>query len=386
MEVTTLLKEMIKQEGSDLHLKAGTQPIIRKKRKLYLMNKDFPSLSNDQIREIVEPLMSSEFKKLFLKNKNVDFGHYFPQIGRFRFCVFSQKGTLRVVIRAIKSKIPSFEELNLPSSLDRLSEYRDGMILITGSTGSGKSTTAASLLDRINKKYSYHILTIEDPIEYVIHDYKSCVSQRELYLDYPTKTEALRSAFRQDPDVIFFGEIRDLETMEVAIQAAESGHLVISTLHSSTSVDTIDRCLSFFGDSKQSNIRRHFINNLRAIVSQRLILSTNETLIPVAELFINTIRMKQALLSKESYDQIYSIMEDSSSIWGMQTFDQVLIDLYTNNKISREMALRNATYPENVKIHMEGMKPKSNFFKAQSSPSEKIDEDKNPIIKIKKSL
>ena len=354
---------MVEQQGSDLHLKAGVQPIIRKKGKLFLMDKEIPSLSNDQIREMIEPIMSSDFKKLFLKNKNVDFGYYFPQLGRFRFCVFSQKGTLRVVIRAIKSKIPTLSDLNLPSHLEQLTDYKNGMILITGASGSGKSTSAACLLDLINRKHSYHILTIEDPIEYVIHDYQSCISQRELYLDYMNKKDALKSALRQDPDVIFFGEIRDRETMEAAIQASESGHLVISTLHSSTAIDTIDRCLSFFDESKQNNVRRNFINNLRAIISQRLILSTQEQLIPAVEFFLNTIRMKQAFIDQKPHEHIFEMIEDSAKTWGMQTFDQTLIAFYLEGLISKKMALQSATYPENVRIYIDGMNPNPEFYK-----------------------
>ena len=181
---------MQKKGASDLHLKSNAQPIIRKNGKLYLLDKKFPALSHESIQSMIDPTMGSEFKKLFLKHKNVDFGHYFPDIGRFRFAVFSQKGTIRVVVRAIKDYIPTFKELNLPNSLSNMVDYKNGLVLITGATGSGKSTTAASLINAINQKYSYHILTIEDPIEYIIHDYYSCISQRELYLDFHNKTEA----------------------------------------------------------------------------------------------------------------------------------------------------------------------------------------------------
>ena len=354
MKLEDILKAMQKKGASDLHLKSNAQPIIRKNGKLYLLDKTFPALSHETIQNMVDPIMGSEFKKLFLKYKNSDFGHYFPDIGRFRFSVFSQKGTVRVVVRAIKDHIPNFKELNLPESLSNMVDYKNGLVLITGATGSGKSTTAASLINAINQKHSYHILTIEDPIEYVIHDYYSCISQRELYLDFHDKTSAFRSSLRQDPDVIFFGEIRDSETMKIALQAADSGHLVISTLHTSTAIETIERCLSFFDGAKQKAILHQLVGSLKAVVSQRLAPALNHQVIPIVEILLNTTRMREALIEKKGRRELYEIMEEGHETWGMQTFDQHIVERFTQGLISQETALQFATYPKNIKLQCEG--------------------------------
>ena len=354
MKIEDILKAMQKKGASDLHLKSNAQPIIRKNGKLYLLDKTFPALSHSDIQSMVDPIMGSEFKKLFLKHKNVDFGHYFQDVGRFRFAVFSQKGTVRVVVRAIKDHVPSLKDLNLPESLKKMGDYKNGLVLITGATGSGKSTTAASLINVINQKHSYHILTIEDPIEYIIHDYYSCISQRELYLDFHNKTEAFRSALRQDPDVIFFGEIRDEETMKIALQAADSGHLVISTLHTSTAIETIERCLSFFDGNKQKSVLHQLVSSLKAVVSQRLAPTLNNQTIPLVEILLNTTRMREALLERKSRSELYEIMEEGRETWGMQTFDWHIVDRFTEGLISQETALQFATFPKNVKLQCEG--------------------------------
>lgn len=354
MKLEEILQSMQKKGASDLHLKSNAQPIIRKNGKLYLLDKTFPTLSNKDILDMIDPVMGGEFKKLFLKNKSSDFGHYFPDIGRFRFAVFLQKGTIRVVVRAIKDHVPSFKELNLPESLNNMVDYKNGLVLITGATGSGKSTTAASLINAINQKHSYHILTIEDPIEYVIHDYYSCVSQRELYLDFYDKTDAFRSALRQDPDVIFFGEIRDSEAMKIALQAADSGHLVLSTLHTSTALETIERCLSFFDGSKHKAMLNQLVSSLKAVVSQRLAPTLNNQIIPIVEILLNTTRLREALIDKKSRRELYEIMEEGRGTWGMQTFDQHIVERFQAGLISQETAIQFATFPKNVKLQCEG--------------------------------
>ena len=383
IKLEEILKKMHASQASDLHLKSDAQPIIRKRGSLYLLDKNLPSLSHEDIHNMVYPLMDDGYKKLFLKHKNVDFSSYFANIGRFRLCVFSQKGTIRVVARAIKDKIPSFEELKLPLSLKKLGDYKNGLILITGATGSGKSTTAASLLDFINKNNSYHILTIEDPIEYIIHDHHSCVSQRELHLDYTNKKEAFKAALRQDPDVIFFGEIRDSEDMEVALSAANSGHLVISTLHTATTLDTLNRCLSFFEEAKQKTYLRLIVNTLRAIISQKLIPTIQKKSIPLVEIFFNTTRMKELLLHQQDQSGLYTTMEESTSIWGMQTFDQHIAHLYDQKIIAKKTALQFATYPENVKMQLDGFN-QGPYKSNDSHQSGTNTENPSDILKINK--
>lgn len=359
METQNLLHQMVKQmvekKASDLHLKVGLKPIIRKNKKLYLLDKNLPVLSNEDIQNMMDPMMTSQLKENYKKNKHADFGRNFKNIGRLRFCIFSQRGTIRVVGRLIPEDIPTIQELNLPPILTDLIENKHGLILITGSTGSGKSSTAASLINYLNQKYSYHIVTIEDPIEYIIYDRKSCVTQRELFLDYNEHNHAFRSALRQDPDVIFLGEMRDAESVSIALQAAESGHLVISTLHTSTAADSLNRCISYFKGEKQNTIRLQLVHSLRAIISQRLVSSTNKNLIPLVEILINNTRMQQAFLEHKNIQQINEIIESSIESAGMQSFDQHIIQLIKDGLLSEEEGVKYASQPNNVQMMCKGI-------------------------------
>ena len=371
MQFEHILQLVVSKNASDLHLKVGSRPIIRKNRLLYLLDKTLPLLTEENIQNLINPLLSAELKELYKKNKNIDFGYYFKNIGRFRFSVFSQKGTTRVVARIIPDKIKTFQELNLPSSLETLSQYKNGLILITGATGSGKSSTAASLINLLNHTYSYHIITIEDPIEYVIQDQKSCITQREYLLDFTNHKDAFKGGLRQDPDVIFFGELRDAETVTIALQAADSGHLVISTLHTSTALETFGRLLSYFNDSaEQESIRRRLINSLQVIVGQQLVPSLSGNLIPIIEIFFNNLTMKQALMENKSFSEIYALLEEGRKTWGMQSFDQNIVDLVQKGMISEETGLQYATKPNNVKLILQGVKSTNTSF-LQNQPNQK---------------
>ena len=371
MTIQTILKLMIKKGASDLHLKAGSKPIIRKNQNLYLLDEALPSLNEEDIQQLITPLLTPELLAVYKKNKNIDFGRYFENIGRLRFCIFSQKGTTRVVARSIPDFIKTFEELNIPKSIEKLGSCKSGLILITGATGSGKSTTAASFLNYINKNYSYHIITIEDPIEYVLHDQKSCISQRENLMDFNNPKQAFKGALRQDPDVIFFGELRDVETMSTALQAAESGHLVISTLHTSSAIETFSRILSFFKESSNYRIlKNQLIHSLRAIIGQKLI-PIKEGVIPAVEIFLNNLSMKEALLKEKSFHEIHEMIEKSKKHWGMQSFDQHIVELIQTNVIPLEVGLRYAISPSNIELHCKGIKASnSSFYKIQNKPIE----------------
>ena len=353
--IEKMITQMQEKKASDLHLKVGLKPIIRKNKKLYLLDETIDPLTNDEIKNMIEPLMTPQLKANYIKNKSADFGRHFKKIGRLRFCVFSQRGTLRVVARLIPMTIPTPEELNLPPSLTDIVDRKNGLILITGSTGSGKSSTAATLINHINQKHSYHIITIEDPIEYIIYDRKSCVTQRELCLDYNNHAEAFRSSLRQDPDVIFFGEMRDAESVAIALQAAESGHLVISTLHTSSAMDSFNRCISYFEGDKQESIRTQMIHALHAIVSQRLVPSTKGHLIPLVEILINNTRMQQALLERKNIQQINEIIESSIENTGMQSFDQHIIQLIKRGQLCEKEGIYYATRPDNVRMTCKGI-------------------------------
>ena len=350
-----MLEIMAQKKASDLHLKVGLKPVIRKNKQLYLLDDQFPALTNTDIHNMIDPLITAQLKEHYKQNKNIDFGRNFKNIGRLRFCVFSQRGTLRVTARLIPENVPSMDQLNLPPSLSRLVDCRNGLILITGSTGSGKSSTAAALIDYLNQKYSYHIITIENPIEYVINDRRSCITQRELFLDYNNPSEAFRSALRQDPDVIFLGEMRDAENISIALQAAESGHLVISTLHTSSAIDSLNRCISYFQGDRQESIRTQLIHCLQAIISQRLIPSTKKGLVPLVEILINNTRMQQALLERKNIQQITEIIESSIENTGMQSFDQHIIQMIQKGLIHEEEGLRYASQPHNVRMMCKGI-------------------------------
>ena len=389
MDIKEILKKAVEKQASDIHLKVGTQPIIRVRGKLYLLDKSLPALTNEKLADMMKSIMSNESKNMYKEHKNADFGCYFPNVGRFRFCVFSQKSHIRVVARVIKDHIPNFEDLHLPPVIEKIARYTKGMVLITGATGSGKSTTAASMLDYINRKHSYHIITLEDPIEYVMHDHSSCISQRELYLDYNNKTKAFQAALRQDPDVIFFGETRDEEAMATALHGAESGHLIISTLHTSTAVETIDRCLSFFSGSKQDNARHSLIHSLKAVVSQRLVPSLSGGCVPAVEVLINNMRVQEMLIEKKSNNEIHQIIEQSHATWDMQSFDQHLLQLYQEGKISQEAALQSATHPKNVQLQLDGFSNTQNETFASAVNSNTHVTPSTPsmgnVLKVKKS-
>ena len=363
MQFEHILQLVVSKNASDLHLKVGSRPIIRKNRQLYLLDKTLPQMAEENIRNLINPLLSAELKELYKKNKNIDFGYYFKNIGRFRFSVFSQKGTTRVVARMIPDKIKTFQELNLPPSLETLSQYKNGLILITGATGAGKSSTAAAFINLLNQTYSYHIITIEDPIEYVIQDQKSCITQREYLLDFTNHKDAFKGGLRQDPDVIFFGELRDAETVAIALQAADSGHLVISTLHTSTALETFGRLLSYFNDSaEQESIRRRLVNSLQVIIGQQLVPALSGNLIPIVEIFFNNLTMKQALMENKSFSEIYTLLEEGKKIWGMQSFDQNIVDLIQQGIISEATGLQYATKPNNVKLILQGVKSTNTSF------------------------
>ncbi len=375
MTIETILELMIKKGASDLHLKSGSKPIIRKNQNLYLLDKSLPRLSEEDIQRLITPLLGTELSDLYKKNKNIDFGRYFKNIGRLRFCVFSQKGTKRVVARLIPDSIKTLEELNIPSSLEELGDYKSGLVLITGATGSGKSTTAAALLNYINKNYSYHIITIEDPIEYILYDQKSCISQRENLMDFNDPNQAFRGALRQDPDVIFFGELRDHETMSTALQAAESGHLIISTLHTSSCLESFSRMLSFVKEAPNYKIlRNQLIHSLRAIVGQKLI-PIEDGMIPLIEIFLNNLSMKEALLKEKPFHEIQDMMEKSQKHWGMQSFDQHLMKLIQEEVIPLEVGLQYAVSPSNIKLHCQGVKASnSSFYKVEGDEGDEVRE------------
>ena len=354
---------MSKHKVSDLHLKVGTPPLIRKNGLLMRLYKEQFSLTNEDILNSVAPFLNSHQKNKLKVEKQLDFSYGVEGIGRFRFNLFYQRGTLRLVARNIPFEIPTYESLNLPQCVQNIlnNPNQKGLILLTGTTGSGKSSTIVAMLDSINQRFSRHIITIEDPIEFLIKDKKSLITQRELGADYINYNSALKSALRQDPDIIFFGEIRDFESMETTLTAANTGHLVFSTIHTNNVMDTIHRVLSMVSPEKKGLFRMEFASSLRAIICQKLIMKKdNSGLIPAVEVLINNPRIR-ALLEDEtkSTSHLYDILEQSKEVWGMQSFNQHLLELTEKDLISQEQALANSPSPEKLKLQFSGLSQKN---------------------------
>ena len=351
------------KEASDIHLKAGIIPVIRKHGKLRPLSASITALTGDEIEEMAFSVMDAEQKAHFLKHKDVDLSYGLSGFGRYRINVLKQRGTVRMVIRYIPDRVSNFEELNLPEVLKKIASEERGLVLVTGATGSGKTSTLAAMIDFINRTQSKHILMIEDPTEFLIKDRRSIITQRELGTDTMSFAQSLRAALRQDPDVILVGEMRDRETIEVALLAAETGHLVLSTLHTLDAPETINRILAAFDSNHQLQIRLQMASVLKAVVSQRLcVKKEGDGFVPALEILMNNPRVAECISDPTRTPELKTIMEESRDSWGMCTFDQSLMELVNANKISYEEALKISTSPENFAIryngvsHMDGKK------------------------------
>jgi twitching motility protein PilT len=311
-------------------------------------------LSFQQVKEFAYLLMNEEQKKKFELKKECDLGYDFDENSRLRINVFQQKGLINIAIRFIPKNIPPKETLSLPSVIYKLAENTRGLLLVTGPAGSGKSTTLASLIDYINSTRSAHIITIEDPIEFVHKEKKSIIAQREIGIDTLTFVDALRHVVRQNPDVILIGEMRDLETVQAALTAAQLGHFVLSTLHTIDAVQTINRIIDLFPPYQQEQIRLQLADTLKGIIAQRLVpLKSEEGLIPAVEVLVTTPAVKKCIEEKNFSDIITNIKQ--GQFYGMQTFNQALLDLYKKEKISLNDALLAATSPEYLMLAIKGI-------------------------------
>ncbi|MGB7350276.1 MAG: PilT/PilU family type 4a pilus ATPase, partial [Candidatus Acidiferrales bacterium] len=278
-------------------------------------------------------------------------------LGRFRVNVFQQRGNVGMVLRVIPTKIRTIEELNLPPVIDKICEEQRGLVLVTGTTGSGKSTTLAAMIDRINSIRPEHIITIEDPIEYLHRDKKGFINQREVEVDTSTFSTALRAALRQDPDVVLVGEMRDLETISTALLAAETGHMVFSTLHTLDATETIQRIIAVFPPPEQKQIRLQMASTLKAVVSQRLVRKSDGVgRVPAVEVLISTGYIRDCIINPDKTRLIRDALAAGTSQYGMQTFDQSIFDLYTKNLITLDEALIRATNPDEFKLRIQGIR------------------------------
>ena len=357
LDLKKCLALMVERKASDLHLKVGTPPVIRKTRFLQLLIKDYPSLTQEELSYAFEKILSPQQKNTLYENRQVDFSYGVKKLGRFRFNIFFQRGTLRAVIRHIPFTIPTFKDLHLPDKIKNLADNPiNGLILVTGSTGMGKSSTIVSMLNHINQTKNRHIITIEDPIEFLIKDNKSLITQRELGTDYLNYGLALKSSLRQDPDIIFFGELRDPQSTETALNAANTGHLVFSTLHTNNVAESITRVLGFFSKEKSHHILMEFSSCLRAIICQRLLVRKDgKSFIPAVEILINNPRIRSILEDpSQSTSGLVEVIESSRDVWGMQSFNQHLIELYQAGHITQEASIRASDSPEKLRLHFSG--------------------------------
>jgi twitching motility protein PilT len=310
--------------------------------------------------------MSARQKQKFKENAEIDMAYGVAGLGRFRVNVFQQRGNVGLVLRVIPTKIRALDELYLPKVVEQICDMPRGLVLVTGITGSGKSTTLAAMVDRINSSRAEHIITIEDPIEFLHRDKKGYVNQREVEVDTPSFGSALRASLRQDPDVILVGEMRDLETIGTALHAAETGHMVFSTLHTLDAVETINRIIAVFPPPEQKQVRMQLATTLRAVVSQRLVKRhDSEGRVPAVEIMINTPFVRECILVPEKTRSIREAIAAGTSQYGMQTFDQSLWDLFQANLISYEIALENASNADDFKLRMEGISSTTDMARAQ---------------------
>jgi twitching motility protein PilT len=346
LSIDALLERMMARNASDLHVTVGTPPAMRVHGALERYQ-DVPDLSPEDTHQMLYRILSTEQQKLLEINRQIDFAHSIPGLARFRVNVFFQRGTLGAAFRLIPADIKTLEELGLPTVLHALTEKPRGLVLVTGPTGSGKSTTLAALIDEINRKRSEHILTIEDPVEFV-HRHKRCiVNQREIGPDATSFAEALRAALREDPDVILLGEMRDLETISTAITAAETGHLVFATLHTQSAPSTVDRIIDAFPAAQQEQVRVQLAVTLQGICTQALLPTPGGTgRVPALEILFPDDAVRN-LIRQGKVEQVYSVMQTGTSK-GMQTMEQSLADLVIRKVITLEDALSRSSRPEQL--------------------------------------
>ncbi len=346
------LKNLIHNGGSDLHLKSGS--IIRLRVNGDLLKLGNKMMTHEELDGIAQAILTTKQYKELVDNKELDCTYVLDEDNRFRVNFFYQLDGLSAVLRIIPVKILTVEQLGLPDVISALADLHRGLVLVTGVTGSGKSTTLAAMIDRINRSKKKHIITVEDPVEFVHSDKESLVSQRGIGQDSHSFSNALRAALREDPDIILVGEMRDLETIEIALHAANTGHLVFSTLHTLDAKETINRVIGMFPQAEQNRIRMTLASVLEGVVSQRLVKTIDGGRAAAIEIMRRTARVSELIAENRDYELLDTI-EEGKEIYGSQSFDQALLDLYHNGKISEEVVLENATNPSDMKLKLQGI-------------------------------
>jgi twitching motility protein PilT len=365
MHVNDLLKIAVESGASDLHLKVGSYPMMRIRGSLVPATED-RRLEHDDLVSMAAAVLPTGHREKFKENHEVDLAYSVAGLGRFRCNAFQQRGTIGIIFRVIPMRVSTIEELALPKVLKKIAAEERGLVLVTGPTGSGKSTTLAAMIDEINSTRTTHVMTVEDPIEYLHRDNRSIVNQREIGIDTNSFSHALRSALRQDPDVILVGEMRDFETIETALLAAETGHLVFSTLHTLDATETINRIIAVFPPHQQKQIRIQLASVLKAVISQRLMpKADNKARVPAVEVLISTAFIRDCIIDKEKTHLIHGAIAQGTSQYGMQTFDQSIFSLFERDLVTYEEALRWASNVDEFKLKVQGISTTADMARDQ---------------------
>jgi len=378
LDLTEILKIALKGGASDIHLKSGLPPMFRLDGGLVPL-KDGERLNSDEVQKMAFEIMNPIQKARFEETREVDLAHGIAGLGRFRVNVFQQRGTIGIVLRVIPFGVKSLEHLHLPKVIESIAMEQRGLILVTGTTGSGKSTSLASMIEFINATRTCHIMTIEDPIEFLIRDRRSIVNQREIGVDTQSFSMALRAALRQDPDVILVGEMRDFETIETGITAAETGHLVMSTLHTLDATETINRIISVFPPYQQKQIRLQLSSILKAVISQRLVpRADGKGRVPALEVMVSTARIRECIADKERTKEIRDAISKGFTTYGMQSFDQSLMQLVKQELVTYEEALKHVSNPDDFALRFRGIGSSSDGTWEDFEEESESEEDAKP--------
>ncbi len=355
LELNEILKIALKGGASDIHMKSGLPPMFRVDGALVPL-KNGERLLPEDIQRMAFSIMNPVQKQRFEEAREADLAYGIPGLGRFRVNAFQQRGTVGVVFRVIPFGVKTIEQLHVPKVVESIAMEQRGLVLVTGTTGSGKSTTLAAMIDHINSNRTCHIITIEDPIEFLIRDRRSIVNQREIGFDTQSFANALRAALRQDPDVILVGEMRDFETIETAITAAETGHLVMSTLHTLDATETINRIISVFPPYQQKQIRLQLASILKAVISQRLVpRADGKGRVPALEILVSTARVRECIADKDRTKELHDAIAKGFTTYGMQTFDQSLMQLVKGKLVTYEEALKHVSNPDDFALRFRGI-------------------------------
>lgn len=379
MNIQAILQRMIALGASDLHIKSGVRPVARVHGVLTPLEFEPPRPS--ALEEVTRQILTPVQLDMFETTREVDFAFGVAGLARFRANFFVQRGSVSMVFRHVQTSIPALKDLNLPPVIEQLALKQRGLILVTGTTGSGKSTTLAAMIAQINQQLPVNVITIEDPIEFLHRDHRGLIQQREVGTDTASFHEALRHILRQDPDVIMIGEIRDRETMEIALTAADTGHLVLSTLHTIDATQTVNRIISFFEPHQHQEVRYLLASTLQSVISQRLIRTADgHGRLPAVEVLISTATVRDCIREPEKTAMIPQAIQDGVTQYGMQTFDQALMAMVHDRRITTELALEASSHPHELALRLEGIQASSdqswNRFEAEPSG---LDSDRSPF-------